>query len=169
MAYLRLRPDGRAEIRESLLTDAGPRARTLATFRGALRPDVLERAARRARRPFDREALLARARELGLPVTQRRADAGARALLEKLRGGDGLDPRLVTLLRAALARAEAAPVPERLAEAAEWVGVDAGRRGEALRGLLRAADRIVQGRPPRRARERRPFPVFRSLPEPEAA
>ena len=163
MAYLRKRRDGRIEIRESIGTRAGPRARTLAVFRGALGPDVLERAAGLARRPFDREALRARARTLGVPVGARRADAAARALLRDLRQGVALDPALVTLLREALAPQRAHPVPEPLAEAAEWLGVGAERRGAALRGLLRASDRLVRARPERRERPAAPFPHFRSV------
>jgi hypothetical protein len=165
MAYLRRRKDGRVEIRESVATRAGPRARTLAVFRGALAPDVMERAAGLARRPFDREALRARARALGVPLSERRADGAARALLRDLRQGVSLDPVLVTLLREALAVLPARPVPEALAEAAEWVGVGAERRGAALRGLLRASDRLVRARPPRREREARPFPPFSSRPD----
>src|SRR5262245_23905624 len=125
MAYLHRRRDGRLEIRESIATPRGPRARTLAVFRGALRPDVPERAAGQARRPFDREALRTRARALGVPLSARRTDAAARALLRDLRQGVALDPALVTLLREALAAQPAAPVPAPLAEAAEWLGVGA--------------------------------------------
>jgi hypothetical protein len=151
------------EIRESVATRAGPRARTLAVFRGALAPDVMERAAGLARRPFDREALRARAVALGVPLSERRADAAARALLRDLRQGVSLDPVLVTLLREALAPLAAKPAPEALAEAAEWIGVGAERRGAALRGLLRASDRLVRARPARREREAPRFPRFRSL------
>jgi hypothetical protein len=162
MAYLRRRRDGRVEIRESIATRAGPRARTLAVFRGALAPDVIERAAGLARRPFDRAALRARAVALGVPLSERRADGAARALLRDLRQGVSLDPVLVGLLRDALAPLSAEPVPEALAEAAEWLGVGAERRGSALRGLLRASDRLLRARPRRRERERPRFPRFRT-------
>jgi hypothetical protein len=165
MAYLRRRRDGRIEIRESVVTPAGPRARTLAVFRGALGPDLLERAAALARRPFDREALRARARELGIPLSKRRADATARALLRDLRQGVSLDPRLVTLLREALAPLAARPLPEPLADVAGWLGASAERRGETLRGLLRASDLLVRARPRRRERAAVPFPRFASRSE----
>jgi len=164
MAYLRQRRDGRVEIRESVSTRAGPRARTLAVFRGALAPDVMERAAGLARRSFDREALRARARALGVPLSERRADAAGRALLRDLRQGVALDARLVTLLREALAEQPAAPLPEDFAEVAPWLGVGFERRGAALRGLLRASDRLVHGRPERRERPRARFPRFASKP-----
>jgi hypothetical protein len=162
VAYLRKRRDGRVEIRESAATPAGPRARTLAVFRGALAPDVLERAAALARRPFDRAALRERARTLGVPISERRADAAARALLRDLRQGVSLDPVLVTLLRQELAPLRARPVPDELAEAAEWLGVGPERRGAALRGLLRTADRLLRERPARRERAAPRFPRFAS-------
>ena len=77
MAYLRIRADGRVEIRESVSTAAGPRARTLATFRGSLGPDVLERAAGRASRNFDGDALVARARERSTPAEMARLEGAS--------------------------------------------------------------------------------------------
>jgi hypothetical protein len=162
MAYLFRRADGRVEVREAVVTAAGPRARTLASFRGALAPDVLERAAARARRPFDRARLLAHAQRLGIAVTLRRADRPARELLASLRRGGSVDAALAKLLREALEPAAAAGVPVELAEAAEWVGVDDARRGEALRGLLRVADRVTSSRGPVRSAARPAFPRFAS-------
>lgn len=166
MAHLVLRKDGRIDVRESLATPAGPRSRTLATFRGALTPEVLERARARATRPLDAAALEARAAELGVAVTSRREDRAARELLAHLRRGGSVDPVLVTLLRDALARVPAAPVPEALADVAEWVGVDAERRAEALRGLLRVSDRIVRGGARRPAAAASRFPRFSSARKP---
>ncbi|MCG8592138.1 MAG: hypothetical protein MJE66_22830 [Proteobacteria bacterium] len=163
MAYVHRRSDGRFEIRESLHTPRGPRARTLATFRDVLTADVLDHAAARATRAFDRAAVLARAVERGIRVSARRSSAPARALLAQLRRERSLDPVWVTLLREALASCAATPVPEERAEVAEWVGVGERRRGEALRGLLRTHDRIVRDRPARRMREAEPFPRFSSL------
>lgn len=160
MAYLRRRSQGRVEIRESISTPAGPRARTLCTFRGSLGPDSLERARARARRPFDEAALSASAHRLGISVTARRRGGAARRLLARLRQGVAVDPVLVTLLREALTAAPSAPVPDDLREVAEWIGAEADQRGEALRGLLRTTDRLVRGRPTRRARERDVFPRF---------
>lgn len=161
VAYLFRRSDGRLEIREAVATPRGPRARTLASFRGALGPEVLEQAEARATRPFDRAALLARARALRIPAPARRGDAGARELLARLRAGAAIDPTLAALLREVLAPAARA-VPAELAEVAEWVGADDARRGEALRGLLRVSDRAVRSREPVRKAARRAFPRFRS-------
>lgn len=162
MAYLVVRKDARTDVRESLSTAKGPRSRTLATFRGALTPEVIERARARAVRPFDDAALEARAVELGIPVTTRREDRAARALLAHLRRGGVVDPVLVTLLRNELSRAPAAPVPDELADVAEWLGVDAARRAEALRGLLRVSDLVLRARKPVRQRPAATFPRFSS-------
>ena len=162
MASLIRRRDGRLEIRETVGTPRGPRSRTLASFSGTLTPDVLDRAATRARRPFDRLRLLARATALGVPVTQRREERAARELLSQLRARVAIDPVLVTLLRRELERAPARPVPEELADVAEWLGAGPEERGEALRGLLRVTDRIVQSRPPIRSRSTPSFPRFSS-------
>jgi hypothetical protein len=162
MAYLVRRAGGPLEIRETVATHAGPRARTLATFRGALTPEVLDLAAARARRPLDRAALEARAAALAVPVTARREDRAARELLAALRRGAAPDGVLVTLLRDALAPAPAAAVPAALADAAEWIGADAAARGRALRDLLRLSGRIAESRALRRERARERFPRFRS-------
>jgi hypothetical protein len=68
MAYVVARRGGRFEIRESLHTPKGPRARSLASF-AALTDEVLRRAAARARRPFDPDAVIASGRRAGAAVT----------------------------------------------------------------------------------------------------
>ncbi|HEX4126956.1 MAG TPA: hypothetical protein VHX67_05195 [Acidimicrobiales bacterium] len=60
MAYVVARPKGRFEIRESVHTPKGPRARSLANF-SHFSDEVLDRARRRASRPFDTEAVRAAA------------------------------------------------------------------------------------------------------------
>src|ERR1700686_2231275 len=55
MAYVVVRPRGRFEIRESVHTPKGPRARSLANFE-LLTDEVLAAARRRGTRPFDTEA-----------------------------------------------------------------------------------------------------------------
>jgi len=162
VAYLARRPGGRFDIRESVLTARGPRSRTLATFRGALTSEVLERAGRRATRPLDLDRLRARAAGLGIPVSERRHDRAARELLAALRSGARLDPGLAHLLREALAAQPASPPPAPLREVAEWIGADDAQRGRALRDLLRVSDRIVRSREPVREREAVRFPRIRS-------
>jgi hypothetical protein len=76
MAYVVARPRGRFEIRESVHTPKGPRARSLANF-ALVTDDVLERARQRASRSFDAEAVRAAAERAvagqtdvaGVPVT----------------------------------------------------------------------------------------------------
>jgi hypothetical protein len=60
MAFVVARPKGRFEIRESVHTPQGPRARSLANFK-ELDEEVLARARRRATRPFDTNAVRAAA------------------------------------------------------------------------------------------------------------
>jgi hypothetical protein len=160
-----IRKQGRRyEIRECVRTERGPRQQTLASFRGVLSPEVLDRAEARASKPLRRDELVARARRLGIPVTHRRRFPEARALLSILQRGGKLDPTLVALLRSALEPLASEPVPDHLTDAAEWIGQSQGERGRALRGLLRTADRIVQSRRPLRTRPQRVFPRFRSDP-----
>jgi hypothetical protein len=130
----------RYEIRESISTPKGPRARTLATFR-VLTAEVLADAAGRALRPFDAEVIRARAAALGAPEHSNGAATSASALLARLRDGDRLPPALASELRRALPR-KRAEVPDSLESALDWVGVDDTARGRALRDLLEVASRV---------------------------
>ena len=67
MTYVVARPNGRFEIRESVHTEKGPRARSLANF-SLLTDEVLARAAGRATRPFDAGAVLGAAQRAGAPM-----------------------------------------------------------------------------------------------------
>jgi hypothetical protein len=67
MAYVVARKGGRFEIRESLYTPGGPRSRTLAGFR-ILTDQILDAAAQRAQRQFDREAVIRSGRRAGARV-----------------------------------------------------------------------------------------------------
>lgn len=68
------RANGRFEIRESVHTPKGPRARTLATFR-RLTEEALAHAASRSQRPFDARSVVAAARRAGAPVARGAAAA----------------------------------------------------------------------------------------------
>jgi len=156
-----LRAQGRVyEIRECRTTEKGPRQFVLARFRGVLTPEVLDRAQARAKRPFDRARLVESARRRGIPVSPHRTDAAARRLLAELRAGASLDPGLVALLREALAMLPAEPLPEHLADAADWIGRSEAERGKALRGLLRTASRVVRSVGARPVPETERFPRF---------
>jgi len=141
------RPEGptssRYEIRESVMTSAGPRARTLVTFR-VLTAAVIADAAARAERRFDAEKIRARAADLRIPRHSHEAAATASALLARIRRGDTLPPVLVAELRRALPQSasDAAEVPDELGSAVEWIGVDDATRGRALRDLVDVASRI---------------------------
>ena len=161
MASIRRQADT-YEIRECVVTDRGPRQRALARFHRILTPDVLDRANARARRPFDRDALIEKARRAGIPVAEERRETEARTLLARLRSGRKLDPTLVTLLRDALASLDAMPLPPHLADAVDWVGKSETERGQALRGLLRTASRVVRSRGTLRELPDPPFPRFSS-------
>jgi hypothetical protein len=164
MAYLYVRKMGRTEIREAYSSARGPRSRTLVSFRGPLRPEHLDRAEAAARRPFDREAIRRRARELGIAVEEPCADPAARELLAHLRRGAALDPRLAALVRDRLAAVPAEPISEELADAAEWVGASELERGRALRDVLRLYDQIARSREPVRTAPAVRLARFRSKP-----
>src|SRR4051812_40125770 len=93
MAYVARRPNRRWEVRESYATTTGPRARSLASFR-VLDSDVLDRAARAAKRPFDRGAVVASARRAGAPVDATAVDRLARRLLAETARGHTPAPGL---------------------------------------------------------------------------
>jgi len=143
MAFVVAKPKARFEIRESVTTPAGPRARTLASFR-ILTEGVIAEAASRAGRPFDAEKIRARAAALGAPRRSHDAAASARALVAQLRDGEGLPPALVDELRRVLPRrrTDTPEIPDSLESAVEWIGADDASRGRALRDLLDVASRI---------------------------
>jgi len=163
MASIRRQRD-RYEIRECLNTEKGPRQFTLASFGGVLSPEVLDRAEDKARLPLNRAQLIARANELGIAVTLRRRFPEARALLATLQRGGRIAPGLVGLLKHALEPLASEPVPSHLEDAVDWIGQPEHRRGKALRGLLRSADRVIQSRAPLRSRTREVFPRIHSRP-----
>ncbi len=169
MAYLYVRKNGRVEIREARATARGPRSRTLASFKGALCEAHLDRAESAAAGRFDRDALCARARALGVPVARMNANAQASALIASLERGARLDPVLLGLLRERLAQGLAAPVPEEIADVVEWLGASDHERGRALRDVLRLYDRIGQSRAPVREPERLRYPRFEVRPGRQAS
>jgi hypothetical protein len=160
MAYLYHRKNGRTEIREAHSTARGPRSRTLASFRGPLTEEHLDRAEAAAARGIDRDALRARAVQLGIPVERASVDSTARALIAGLRRGARVDPVLATVLREQLDGVPAAAVPDELADAVEWLGASDRERGRALRDVLRLYDTIGRSRGAVREPAAKPFPRF---------
>jgi hypothetical protein len=143
MAYVVARRGGRFEIRESLHTTKGPRARTLAGF-GALTESVLAAATRRAQRPFDAEAVIRSARRARAPV--RVATSGASRASDRVHASD----RFVTASKR-MAVALGAPAIGARADA-----------GAALLELLGFADTVRASQPPRPF-EPLGFPVLAEL------
>jgi len=143
MAYVVARPNGRFEVRESLHTPKGPRARSLANF-AVLTDEVLAAAAKRASRPFDAGAVIASARRARTPV----------------RTGIGIDSsgaardygRFVQASR----RMAASLRPRSAAES------QPADPGDALIDLLGFAD-AVRNSQPTRPREQLAFPVLSRL------
>src|ERR1035437_8373265 len=85
MAYVVARPAERFEIRESVHTTRGPRARSLANF-GILTARFRAVAGVRAERPFDARAVLASARRAGARVTAMEARVVERVVAEAADG-----------------------------------------------------------------------------------
>ena len=150
------RPAGRWEVRESVLTQAGPRSRSLVGFR-VLTSDALDRAEARATQPFDRDGVLAAAYRVGAPVEEPRADAAARALVSEAAAGRLPSPGLRQLLADQLCDAGEALQLQTGDSITDWIGASPARRGEALRDLLGLGDRL-----PSPDRTRLAFPRLRS-------
>lgn len=154
MAYVTANRRGGFEVRESRATPDGPRSRTLATFR-LLDDEVIERARERAEKPPSADELREAALRAGAPVAAAPVDRAAAETVRRLAAGERVDPMLRRLLLDALGRQERgerfeAPAPgashpevsDAAREASEWLGVDAERRGEALRETLDLVDAL---------------------------
>jgi hypothetical protein len=152
MTYLVERGGGAWEIRESHGTDAGPRSRTLATFR-TLTAEVLEHAQARSTKRLDADELRKAARRAGAPVPAPPSDRTAGELLAELAAGHRPRPLLARLLVKALSADGSQPTGNAEAAAA-WIAASPERRGETLRDLLLLVDHL----PRARARERVRFP-----------
>jgi len=140
MAYVVARRNGRFEVRESLYTPKGPRARSLAGFE-VLTDEVLAAAAGRATRPFDAKAVIASGKRAGAPVTTVAAAA---------QGVRGSSSRFVEASRR-MALSMQRPPPSRPADP-----------GTALIDLLGFADAVTASQPARPF-EPLAFPVLSRL------
>jgi hypothetical protein len=141
MAFVTPAKSGRFEIRESRSTAAGPRSRTLASFR-ELDAEAIERAIARAESP----------------IAPTGVDRAARELLARLARGEEASPMLKRLLLDALESPRRQSVSDSARAASEWVDASAGERGEALADLLELADAV----PLRRRAAGSEFPRLRS-------
>jgi hypothetical protein len=156
MAYIVARSGGSWEIRESNTTPAGPRSRTLVTFR-AMTPEVIERAQARSTKHLDADELRKAVRRAGAPVAIPSSDRSAGDLLAELAAGRRPRPLLARLLVKALS-SEGAPPSDNAHAASAWIAASPEQRGETLRDLLLLVDHL----PRRRARERSRFPRIAS-------
>lgn len=125
MAYVVARRNSRFEIRESLHTNQGPRARTLVGFR-VLTDDILAAASRRAQRPFDAAAVIGSGRRAGASVQV--ASASSRGDSDRFLAGSKNMARTLGRSQAPTARGDA---------------------GAALMELLGFADTVRASQPPR--------------------
>lgn len=148
MAFVVPTRRGGFEVRESRSTPAGPRSRTLATFK-EMSDEVIEKARARASKPPSAEQLRAAALRVGAPVAEPPVDRAARETLRLVAGGERPDPMLRRLLLDALAPQEAggragavATVSDAARSATEWIGASPERRAEALQDLLELADAL---------------------------
>lgn len=168
MAFIVSTPRETFEIRESRSTPAGPRSRTLVTFK-ELDDEAIEKASARAAKALDPDQLRQMARRAGAPVAAAPADRAARSLIAELAQGRDPDPALRRLLVDALegndrgvAAEDALPQPlsDAARSAAAWLAATPRLRGEALRDLLLLGDAL----PARRHEGARRFPRLESAP-----
>jgi hypothetical protein len=127
----------------------------LTTFR-RLDDEVIARARERARKPPSAGDLRESALRAGAPVAAAPVDRAAAETVRRLAAGEHVDPMLRRLLLDALGRQErgerveepesgsvqAPRVSDAARAASEWIGVDAERRGEALREALELVDAL---------------------------
>jgi hypothetical protein len=158
MAFVTARGNAGWEIRESHLTEAGPRSRTLATFT-TLTPEIVERARERSAKPIDAAELRRAARRAGAPVSPPPGDRASAELLAELAAGRTPRPALARLLLDAL-QADASKPTDNAQAAAAWITATPRRRGDTLRDLLLLVDRL----PSVHRRERPRFPRIQSRP-----
>ena len=145
MAYVVATRRGRYEVRESVRTPAGPRSRTLASFR-ELDSEVVEKVRARAQRPPTGEEVQEAALRVGAPVASPPVDDAARRTLRLLSRGESLQPQLKRLLLDALGQgtngASGPPVSDAARAAEQWIDTPPEERGRALRELLELADAL---------------------------
>ena len=160
MAYVVPRRNRRFEVRESLHTPRGPRARTLASF-GVLTDEILATAAAKAERTFDVQAVLASGRRAGAPVTATIGAEGSAGATDEDSAQSTTDAESETggatngfvesSRRMARTLGQAPTARQRQAEP-----------GTALIDLLGFADAVTRGQPTRPF-EPLAFPVLRTL------
>lgn len=166
MAYVVATKPGRFEVRESVSTPAGPRSRTLASFRD-LTSETVERVQDRAEKPPTSAELTRLALRAGAQVRGSELDQAATETLRRIASGEQPDPKLRRLLIDALSKPESdghqsdakSLVSDAARAASQWMGVGVEDRADALRDLLELADAI----PITLRSHKIGFPRFRSV------
>ncbi len=149
MAFIVPTKRGTFEIRESRSTPAGPRSRTLASFR-ELTDEAIAKAQEKAVKPPSASELREAALRAGAPIAAPPVDQAARELLGRLGKGEQPGPMLRRLLLDALANEDrsgrptdpTATVSDSARSVSEWVGTTPAERGAALEDLLLLADAL---------------------------
>jgi hypothetical protein len=153
MAFVTRAKHDRFEIRESRSTPAGPRSRTLASFK-ELDEEAIEKARARAESPIDAEQLRQAALRVGAPVAPRPVDRAARELLSRLAKGEQPSPMAKRLLLATLESPNgdrphgSTSISDTARSASEWIDASQTERGAALEDLLRLTDAVPLRRRP---------------------
>lgn len=156
MAYFVSRDEGMWELRESNMTSAGPRSRTLATFK-MLSPEIIKHARSRATKELNPDELCKAAIRAGVPVALSPPDKAASDLLGEIRVGRQPSPVLKRLLVEALSGKDAG-ISDSVRAASIWIGATPDKRAETLNDLLLLADKL-----PSIKRKKQPFPRITSI------
>jgi hypothetical protein len=138
MAFVTKNRSGSWELRESRQTPAGPRSKTLATFKSLDHHHVLL-AIERSESVLDEGTLVAAARKAGAPIALPPVEQAATKLLRAIGDGAALDPRLRELLLDVLSDGPNADVTN---EVLGHIGKSAQERGAAVIDLLLLTDAI---------------------------
>jgi len=149
MAFVIATRKGSFEIRESHSSPAGPRSRTLASFR-ELTDEVIQKARERAANPPSAEELRRAARRAGAPVAREPIEQAARELIAELAKGKRLDPTLRQILIELLERGyresrDPSPRNDAARAISTWMAATPEERGRALVDLLLLADALPAG------------------------
>lgn len=139
MAFATETRPGRWELRESVKTPAGPRARTLASF-AELDAEHIHLIVERSKTGVSAGDAVQAARRAGAPVALAPADAAAIALLRTIGDGRQISPGLKRLLVDALGDGPMRPATQ---EALEYIGLSAKQRGAQLVDLLLLTNAIA--------------------------
>lgn len=158
MAFVVTKPNGTWEVRESRRTPAGPRSRTLATFR-EFTPEVTAQVSERSSVPIESDDLRSKVVRAGAPVTESEVERASKTLLRQLSLGQKPRRALAQLIAESFPEARGSSVSGEAERMMLWAGASMNERGEALTDLLGLGDAL----PPVRRREATVFPRIDSV------